>query len=304
MAEEVTDGYGHDVGARITGILTPPEEFSEDIFAICMDIISCLDSGMSVAFAYDYEILFVRIYDGERYIFPLPFMLTDSADLCRACLDLSLYARREMIPLIISDIPREELPVLQELFPHIDANCYGEDEDSFIVKVNSECDMLEEMPTYEMGDIRLDRILPADIEQYAALCRNRDLNRYWGYDADVDNPSGDEQYYLDVAEREFFDGVAVTLAIRYRGKFVGEAVIYDFDYLGGAQIAVRVLPEFHGLGVGKSSVKSLIELSRSIGLKKVYAEILEENVASIKMTSSVMGDGIRDKGKVKFAFSL
>ena len=259
---------------------------------------------MSCAFAYAYDIFFVRIYDGEKYVFPLPFMLTDNADLRRACLDLSVYARREMIPLIISDIPREELPVLTELFPHIDANCYYEDDDSFVVKVNNECDLLSDFPAIEDGDIRLDQIRREDLDKYAELCRDRELNRYWGYDADVDNPDGSKQYYLDVAEREFCDGVSITLAVRYKGEFVGEAVVYDFDYHGSAQIAVRILPAFHGMGIGGLSVKALVALAKSIGLSEVRAEIVNENVASVKMTSKIMGVGISNSEKTKFSLKL
>lgn len=278
--------------------------YSDDVSEICLSIISCLEVGMSCAFAYAYDILFARIYDGEKYVFPLPFMLSDNADLCRACLDLSVYTRREMIPLIISDIPREELPVLTELFPHIDANCYYEDDDSFVVKVNNECDLLSDFPEIQDGDIRLDRILCTDLDKYAELCRDRELNRYWGYDAYVDNPDGTKQYYLDVAQREFYDGVAITLAIRYRGEFAGEAVIYDFDYRGSAQIAVRILPAFHGKGIGGLAVKALVALAKSIGLSEVRAEIMNENAASVKMTSRIFGVGISDSKKTKFSLKL
>ena len=281
-----------------------PDELLSDAEDIISSVVSCLDEGMSAAFTYGYELLFVRIFDGEKYIFPLPFMLTDGADIKRACLELSEYARREMIPLIISDIPREELCVLQELFPHIDANCYLEDDDSFVVKVNSECDLLDEWPSIEDDDIALTRISDEDIDEYALLCSDRELNKYWGYDVCEDNPDASKQFYLDVAEREFYDGVAITLGIRFKGDFAGEAVIYDFDYRGSAQIAVRVLPKYHGKGVGTRATKNLIALAKKIGLSSVKAEIINENSASIKMTSKVMGLGKVDGNKTIFSLTL
>ena len=108
---------------------------------------------MSVAYAYCDAVLYVRIFDGERYVFPLPFMLTEDADLTAACKNLSIYARRELIPLIISDVPREELDVLTGLFRYLDASCYGDDEDTFFVKVNNECDECDVMPELELDGI-------------------------------------------------------------------------------------------------------------------------------------------------------
>ena len=299
------EGVSWDLlGQQAREKINVPQELLSDAEDIISSVASCLDDGMSAAFTYGYEILFVRIFDGEKYIFPLPFMLTERADIKRACLELSEYARREMIPFIISDVPREELPVLQELFPHIDANCYLEDDDSFVVKINSECDLLNEWPSVEDGDMVLNRISSDDIDKYAELCADRELNKYWGYDVREDNPDGSKQFYLDVAEREFGDGIAITLGIRFNGDFVGEAVIYDFDYRGSAQIAVRVSPKYHGKGVGTRATKNLIALAKKIGLSSVKAEIINENSASIKMTSKVMGPGRVDGNKTIFSLTL
>ena len=48
-----------------------------------------MDDGMSVAFTYCDEVLYARIFDGEKYVFPLPFVLTDEADAEGACTNLS-----------------------------------------------------------------------------------------------------------------------------------------------------------------------------------------------------------------------
>ena len=259
---------------------------------------------MLLAAAYGDNILYVRIYDGERYVFPLPFMLTDDCDMHRACLLLSKYAIREMIPLIITDVPREDLDFVADIFPHIDAWCYAEDDDSFAVKINSECDMLEDVPTLEFDGIRLDEILDSDKELYAELCRDRELNKYWGYDADVDNPDGVSDYYIDVVRREFNDGVAVTFAARDGGVFIGEGVIYDFDYLGGASVALRILPRYHGFGYGTRVLRALVKLAARIGLARIKTEILNDNAASIAMTAKVMDKVSSDEEKTYFELVL
>ena len=231
-------------------------------------------------------------------------MLTDGADAITACENLATYATREMIPLIITDVPRDELEFLCSVFPHVDACAYVEDDDCFFVKVNNECDMLSDVPSIELDGITLDEIFEEDEERYAELCRDRDLNKYWGYDVDEDNPEGKSDFYLDVVRREFSDGVAITLAIRLDGEFVGEATIYGFDYRGSASIAVRVLKGCHSKGIGSRATAALVSLAKEIGLITLKAEILNENENSIKMTSKFMEIEKRTKSKTYFTLSL
>ena len=230
-------------------------EFSSDAAEIIFGLYEFVADASAIAFSYLDEVLYARIYDGERYLFPLPFMLTDTADAEAALINLADYSVREMVPLIITDVPRDELDFIMSVFGHIDAAAYEEDDDTFFIKVNNECDMLSDVPEIELDGIKLDAITDSDKDVYAGLCRDRDLNRYWGYDVDADNPDGETDFYLTVARREFDEGIAVTLAIRESGDFVGEATVYGFDYRGGAQIAVRVLPECHSRGIENGAKK-------------------------------------------------
>ena len=289
---------------RITELLSIPDELKDDAVEIIFGLYEYVEDAGAIAFTYLDEILYARIYDGERYLFPLPFMLTDTADSEAALINLANYSVREMVPLIITDVPRDELDFVMSVFPHIDASAYEEDEDTFFVKVNNECDMLYEMPSIEEDGITLNEITDADKDLYAELCRDRALNKYWGYDVDADNPDGDVDFYLATARRELEEGIALTLAIREAGEFVGEATVYGFDYRGGACIAVRVLPRCHSRGIGSRSVKALISLARDLELSILRAEILNENVASIKMTSKLMDLEKTTGSKTYFTLSL
>jgi RimJ/RimL family protein N-acetyltransferase len=164
--------------------------------------------------------------------------------------------------------------------------------------------MLDDVPTLEMDGITLGELTDADRDRYAQLCRDRDLNKYWGYDADEDNPDGDTDFYLDTARREFNSGVALTLAVREGGEFVGEATVYGFDYRGTASIAVRVMRDCHGRGIGSRATRALIEVARQMGLSTLLAQILEENAASIKMTSKYMVLQKYSDGKAMFTLDL
>ena len=257
-----------------------------------------------MAFAYRDDVLYARIYDGEKYVFPLPFMLSEDADAEGACISLAEYSVREMLPLIITDVPRDELEFICSVFPHVDAYTYEDDDDSFFIKVNNECDMLDSVPVIKLDGITLDELRDTDKQKYAELCRDRDLNKYWGYDVDADNPDGNADFYLDTARREMDDGVAIALAIREGDELVGEATVYGFDYRGTASIAVRVLKSCHSRGIGSRATRALIELAKDIGLSTLTAEILEQNESSVKMTSKYMNLVKHENGKVYFALSL
>ena len=289
---------------KISEILSVPECLRLDASEIILGLSECSSDEVRVAFAYCDEILYARIFDGEKYLFPLPFMLTEDADAEEACVNLASYATREMIPLIITDVPRSELEFLCSIFPHVDACAYEEDDDCFFVKVNNECDLLSSLPTIELDGITLGEFRDEDREKYAQLCRDRDLNKYWGYDVDEDNPDLDEDFYLNVARREFNDGIAITLAIRESDEFVGEATIYGFDYRGSASIAVRVLKDCHSRGIGSRATKALVSLGKEIGLAVLKAEILNENESSIKMTAKYLRVEKRTESKTYFALSL
>ena len=289
---------------KITEILCVPDALLSDALEIIEDLSSVIGEENSVAFAYADDVLYARIFDGERYVFPLPFMLTESADPVDACVTLATYTTKYMIPLIITDVPRDEIDFLCSVFPHVDAYTYDEDDDSFFFKINNECDMLDAVPTFQLDGITLDELTDGDKERYASLCRDRELNKYWGYDVDVDNPDMDEDFYLEVARDEFAEGVAIALAVRECGVLVGEATIYGFDYRGSASIAVRVLPDYHSKGIGSRTTRALIELSRELGLRRLTAEIYEENERSVKMTSKYMDVEKCENGKVYFALSL
>ncbi len=245
-------------------------------------------ADMSVSAEYRDGILYAKVFDGQRYVFPLPFMLREDTDIVNACISIAEYAKREMIPLIISDIPRGELCLITEIFPHVDGRAYEDDDDTFFAIVKNECDLLTDFPSIEYDGIELSQILDSDLSVYAELCADKTLNKYWGYDVYEDNPDADKQYYLDTVRREFDIGSAIVLAIRENGEFTGEATIYGFDFRGSAEIAVRILPKHQGRGIGPRAVKALFEIARNIGLAELRATVKNENAGSVKMTSSVM----------------
>lgn len=289
---------------ELASCFTLSGEEKEYLFEILDSFTSLAEDGVSVGVTATNGTVSVRIIDEDSCLFVFPIAISDSADTASACLDIAEYARKELVPLTFTDVPREYIGEIGRLFSRLDARAYEDDEDCFFVMVCSECSSLDSFPTYTEGDITLDEIVEDDKEIYASLCRDKELNKWWGYDASEDNPEGDSDYYLAVVRGEYKAGVAITLAIRQNGVFVGEAVIYDFNYQGSAAIGIRILPEHQGGGIGSRSLKALISLCKKIGLTELRTSIMEENLASVAMTRKYMDEVGREGGVVRFALKI
>ena len=242
----------------------------------------------------------VRIYDEDRYLFIFPIALSDGAYVAVALDALAEYIRREMLTFVMSDVPRDGLELVSAMFPHVDAMAYEDDDDLFAVAVKNELDMVEEYPTVTVGDVTLSPLTDADTAAYTALCSDRELNKYWGYDDLADNPTADPEIFMLTAEREKRESIALSLAIRRGGSYLGEAVIYDFDFKEGAEIGIRILPEFHGGGLGLVALDGLIKYARELGLTTLRARVRVENTAAIRMTKKRMAEVKREDGVVHF----
>ena len=237
------------------------------------------DSDSEYAVCSSHGCLLVRIFDG-RYSFIYPVAVCEEFDESLAAYSLREYAVKEEIPLVYIDVPREELGNLVPLFRHVNMDAQDEDGQFFTVKIMSEVSLLEEIPCVDMGEITLDKIVEDDDGLYAALCKDKDTNKFWGYDYSADKESPENSYFREMAENEFERGVSIALAVRVNGKFVGEASLYAFDLLGGCECAVRILPEYRGRGIATGALSALRHIAEAMGLLNLYATVDVKNVAS------------------------
>jgi RimJ/RimL family protein N-acetyltransferase len=101
---------------------------------------------------------------------------------------------------------------------------------------------------------------------------------------------------LECAENEYQRGVAVSFAVRYEGRFIGEAILYSFDLHGGAQSAVRIIPEYRRKGLATGALALLSKIASRMGLIRMLATVDSENEASCRMCESFF-DGFSKEGK-------
>jgi len=156
---------------------------------------------------------------------------------------------------------------------------------------------VHEIPVLTTERLTLDAIREEDIPAYNRLVLNQERNRWWGYD-DVAGLGGpmEERSFFDVARRDFENRGAVNFAVRLNGEFIGEAVLYRFNYRGDAELGCRILPEYAGHGYGTEAFSAVADWGLyAVQLNRVVAKCFHENAASYKMLSSCMRPAGKDE---------
>ncbi len=159
----------------------------------------------------------------------------------------------------------------------------------YSVTVKNELYALDDIPRIESERIILDKIMPYDAQCYFILCTNDERNRYWGYDYRESEPHPKRDYFYLDQLRDFEKRSAMNFAIRYKGKFAGEVILYNFDFKGRCEAGVRILPEYDKRGIGKEALLTAMNYAiYTLGVDAVVAKCFKENTASESMLSAIM----------------
>ena len=247
------------------------------------------DSDAEFAVCAECGCVLVRVFDFGRYSFLYPFEFSEGADAEAAVFAIAEYAMREEIPLVFFDVPKEEVSKILSLgFRHINLDTENEECESFRTEIKSECELLDAVPEVTDGEISLGEICERDIEEYAEISRDESALKFWGYDYREDAPSADDEYFFNTARRNPLAGVSLSLAVRLDAEMIGEVEIYAFDRRGGAEFAVRLLPEFRGRGIGKKVLPLVFEMAENIGLLRLRCDVMNENKPSLAFVGREM----------------
>lgn len=245
----------------------------------------------------------IRVFDMGRYFFLFPYELCDMADIPKAINAICEYATREELSVMFADVPCDAFGFFCG-FRHITADAEDELAEVYRVRVLNECELAEHIPTVEWGRVKLSALCESDIAEYARLCRDENVNKYWGYDYKCDAPTADDGYFYSESLREFNAGVALCAAIRTSDGFAGEAVLYAFDGRGSADFAIRLLPERQGLGIGRDAAYALMLLAKRLGLIRLHGEIMSENLRSVRLFRKIADRTRENDGKTEIFIDL
>jgi hypothetical protein len=149
---------------------------------------------------------------------------------------------------------------------------------------------VDAIPELKTPRLTLSALTEDDIPAYNALVLDENRNRWWGYDdvGGLKEPISPRSFY-NVAQRDFENRLAVNFAVRLDGQFIGEAVLYSFDYRGSAELGCRISSAFAGKGYGAEAFAAVAEWGLyKVHLDRVLAKCFKENHASYQMLSSCM----------------
>ena len=150
---------------------------------------------------------------------------------------------------------------------------------------------LDDIPTLNTERLTLDGIRSDDAPIYAELCRDDARNRYWGYDYRVDThgEAVDDVWFCRIAWEDFEEKRVLNFAIRLGGVMIGEAVLYRFDCRGGAELGVRISPQYAGNGYGREAFAAVADWALyQLGVICLRAKCFRENLPSQKMLTALM----------------
>ena len=159
------------------------------------------------------------------------------------------------------------------------------------IDVGTELDSLPRIPTVKSERLSLTPLRPSDREAYNALCLDDDRNRWWGYDyrTGLNGAPLTDDYFLSAANADFAARRAVNLAVRLKGRFIGEVVLYNPDYRGGFEQGCRIAPAYAGHGYGTEAFAAAADWALyHLSLTRVVAKCFKENEASHRMLSASM----------------
>ena len=158
------------------------------------------------------------------------------------------------------------------------------------LEIETQLDQLQAIPALRTQRLTLDGLREEDQAAYNALCLDDERNRWWGYDYRKDlRGELTDSYFLEVAWQDFMFRRAVNFAIRLEGKCVGEVVLYNLDWRGGAELGARIAPEYAGQGYGTEAFNAVAEWALyQLKLERVVSKCYKENAASYRMLSSCM----------------
>ena len=283
-----------------------PEADAEDVESVICTCVDMLEDNpdLELGVCCEHGCVLIRVFELGRYGFVYPIPMLDEADEESALESLRAYAVKEEVPFRLLDVPRDALALVVSGFRHTTVDADDPMGECFVVTVQSEAMLIDEPPVVSAGAVSLSPLLDEHIADYARLCRDRAVNRYWGYDYRADEPDAEDGYFIRSARLEQSRGVAISFAATERHVFVGEAVLYAFDLRGGAEIAFRILPEWQGMGLGAATLEALIEAGRRMGLIRLYATVHGDNLPSSKLLDHYATAEHREDGTLRYRIEL
>ncbi len=168
--------------------------------------------------------------------------------------------------------------------------------DKFNVTPKRAIDFIMRLPSLRTERLELRPVADADKAAYARLAGDVERNKYWGYDWRSERKKRPaDSYFLRSAREDFAKRREMPLGVYLSDMLIGEAVLHRFGYDARAEIGVRLLPEYEGMGYAREAVRGYTEYAFSrMNLETVEAKCYKENARSRAM---LLAAGMRPCGE-------
>ena len=121
-------------------------------------------------------------------------------------------------------------------------------------------------------------------------------NRWWGYDYREEQPHPPEEWFLQASEEDYAAGRELGLAVRLRGRCIGEVVFTHFDGHGTAELGCRIAASYAGHGYGTEAFAAALAWGlKGWDLRRVTAKCFRENHPSRHMLAACMDPAGEDE---------
>ena len=272
-----------------------PSADAEYVAEVADSFMEMSEYDIETAMCTECGCLLVRIFDMGRYSFVYPIEISDEADASLAIGSIRDYAVWQEIPLVICDVPSECLGTLIPGFRHVSVDAADAERASYTVSVISELALADGDITVSDGNITLATATEKYTREYAALCRDEEVNRYWGYDFREDVGDGaPDSYFIGEAIAERARACSLTLFACDAEGFFADVTYHAFDLTGCAEISFRIVRDRHGRGLGRALMPLIFDGARALGLTHLRARAVKENYRSVNLLSHFM-DRVKDE---------
>ncbi len=178
--------------------------------------------------------------------------------------------------------------------------------EKYLVKVKTLFDKITFPINLKTQRLAITELKPNDKEAYFKLYTDEELNKYWGYNYKRDlkgEPTPD--YFYNFAQKLIKKKEEISLAVRLKedeSSYLGELVVYNFDFFGGLEIGYRFFSENQGKGYAFEGACALIDyLTKVVMAKKVGIRCYKKNFPSQKLIAK-LGLTLYKKDRLKLYY--
>ena len=137
-------------------------------------------------------------------------------------------------------------------------------------------------PKLKKDGVYLNGIRRSDIKSYAKLYKDKEINKWWGYDYKKDIKDKNEKSFYLLQLNDYRKRYNMCLAIRksLKGELIGEVILYNFKHDNSVEIGIRLFKEYHKKGIARKSLEAVLEYIKNQLKLTAKMKCFKENLAS------------------------